>query len=131
MSSRKTIKYDLTSLTALNEATPMILSGDFRNAVFTIHATDTAAYTLKFYISNQEERPDLTSAVSATNLYSETKVINLNDGASITGTTWLAVSANGVIMVELNQNLNRWIWVKVSAYTSGTANLSVTLSDNQ
>lgn len=87
MSSRKTIKYNLTSLDALNEATPMVLSEDFRNSVFTIHATNTASYTLKFYVSNQEGRPDLTSAVSATNLYSEAQTINLSDGSSIIGTT--------------------------------------------
>ena len=52
----------------------MILSQDFRNAVFTLVAEDTPVCTLKFYTSRAEDyRPVLTAT------YSTTAVVDLED----------------------------------------------------
>ena len=109
MSLRTNLKYDLGTLGANGEATNMVLSQDFRNATFTINCAGTAGFTIKFYSSNSEDQPDLSSASSATNLYAETQVIDLNDGAGIAGTTGLVVSGDIIKQVEINQNTNRWV----------------------
>ena len=58
----------------------MILSQDFRNAIFTLVAEDTPVCTLKFYTSRAEDyRPVLTATADNSNIYSTTAVVDLED----------------------------------------------------
>ena len=82
MAFRSTASYDLGTLDAQDEATLMVFSKDFRNAIFTVIAADSASCTIKFYGSNSDEsiRPVLTSAASASNEYSSVQVVSLSTG---------------------------------------------------
>jgi hypothetical protein len=76
MALRNTAFYTPTAMDAANEDTKMLFSLDYRNAVWDLYLTGFTG-TIKFYASNQEERPDLDSAVSATNRYDTVDVVYL------------------------------------------------------
>ena len=128
---RDSASYDMATIDAVNEATPMVLAVDFRHIWLDLNAADTAAYTLTVYASDQESRPDLTSAVIATNTYSVVQVINKDTGAAIDGTTGIVIAANGFTRYEINDNSARWVWVKLTAFTTGSATVKIALNDNQ
>lgn len=133
MSLKNTADYPLWTLDAANEFTPMVLSTDFRNAIFTLTAADSASCTIKFYQSNADQRPNLWAAVSATNIYSTVQVINLEDGQGIqwdTGVVY-AWSSDGVHTYEMNTNANKWIGCIMTARTAGSVKIDVALADNQ
>jgi hypothetical protein len=133
MGFKTTALYDLWTLDAANEYTPMVLSQDFRNAIFTFTAADSAWCTVKFYQSTQEARPSLGSAVSATNVYSTVQVVDLEDGMGIQWDTWVvyAWSSDGVHTYEMNTNANTWIGCKMTARSAGSVKITVALADNQ
>ena len=130
---RTTAYYDLGTLDATNEFTPMVFSKDFRTAVFTVIAANSANATIKFYWSNSETRPTLWSAASTTNEYDEAQVINLDTHAWIDGGTWVAFawSSDGITRYEMNENGNNWIGVKMTARSAGSVTIKVDLYDNQ
>ena len=130
---RTTAYYELGTLDAANEYTPMIFSKDFRTAVFTVIAADSANATIKFYWSNSETRPTLWSAASTTNEYDEAQVINLDTHAWVDGSTGVvfAWSSDGITRYELNENGNNWIGVKMTARSAGSVTIKVDLYDNQ
>lgn len=131
MALRQTVTYWPVTLDANGEATPMFFSKDFRNATFTIIGSNTSVATIKFYASNSDSRPDLTAAASSSNVYTTAQVVDLNDGSSISWSTGLVLSSDGIKEVEINQNNNTWVGAKITAYTSGTVTVSVSFSDNQ
>lgn len=110
----------------------MLFSADFRNAVWTVTAANSANCTIKFYSSNQETRPDLDSAASATNQYSTVEVVDLEDRTSIDGDTGVsyAGSGDGTRRFELEDNYNRRIGVIMTARSAGDITLDVSLSNN-
>ena len=133
---RTTAFYPVTgslSLGELNANTKMLPSADFRHAVWTLATDDNFTGTITFYSSNSEDRPDLDVSASVTNEYGVVQVISLADGSPIDGWTWLvyAGTENAVAQFEINENANKWLWAKVTAYTSGTANMKIDLYDNQ
>lgn len=133
MSLKTTARYELWTLDAANEYTPMVLSQDFRNAIFTVTAANSAACTIKFYESTQEARPSLGSSASSSNQYSTVQVVDLEDGMGIqwdTGVVY-AGSSDGIHTYEMNTNANTWIGVKMTARAAGDVTISVSLADNQ
>lgn len=121
------------TLDAANEDTKMIRAKDFRNAIFTVVADNSAACTLKFYTSNQEARPDLDSAASATNEYATTEVIDLESGDGVdwdTGVVY-AWSSDGVHKYEMNTNLVTWVGVIMTARTAWDVTITISLGDNK
>ena len=133
MSLRTTAYYDLWTLDAASEYTTMIYSWDFRNAIFTIIADNSANATIKFYGSNSETRPSLASAASSTNEYSPTQVIDLDDHSAINWDTWVSFnwSQDWVTRYEINENWNKWLWVKMTARSAWDVTIRVDLADNQ
>lgn len=131
--ARQTVRYNLGTLDAANEYTVMQFSWDFRNAVFTFIAASSAACTIKFYGSNSETAPTLASAASASNIYSPTEVIDLDDHSAIDWSTWVvyAGSSDWIHRYEINENLNRWLWVIMTARAAWSVTVSLELSDNQ
>jgi hypothetical protein len=83
--NKQTVNYNLGTLDTLNEYTTMVLSKDFRNAVFTVIVANNADCTIQFYASNSEYAPTLASAASASNIYTSTQVVDLNTHNSING----------------------------------------------
>lgn len=129
---RHTASYNLGTISS-NTSTKMVLSKDFRNAVFTV-ITAGFTWTIKFYSSNSDPdtRPDLTSAVSATNKYSTCQVVYLEDGSSIAWATWVAFTTNtSQRQYEINENVNNWLWVTVSWVSAGSVTILVNMADNQ
>ncbi len=131
MGFRDSASYELATIWALDEATPMVLSEDFRHIWLNLNADNTAVYTLTVYASDQEDRPDLTAAVSATNDFSVVQVINKANWSSIDGGTWIGITTDGFTRYEINDNAARWVWVKITAYTTGDATIRIALDDNQ
>ena len=131
MCFRSKASYDLTALDALNEATPMILAEDFRHIGLNLNAASSADYTLTVYASDQESRPDLTSAASATNTYSAVEVVNKDTWASIDWSTWIVIASDGFTRYEINDNSARWVWVKITTFSAWTATIQMALDDNQ
>ena len=123
--------YDMATLDALDEATPMVLAEDFRHIGIELTAANTAAYTLTVYASDQEDRPDLTSAASATNVYSAVQVINKADWSPLDWWTWIVIAADWFTRYEINDNAARWIWIKMTARTTWDATIKFALDDNQ
>lgn len=129
----KTDPYSLGTLDAANENTGFVLSTDFRHAVFTLTLANSFAWTVKFYGSNSLTQPDFGSAASATNEYSTTEVIALEDGSPVVWDTWLVAtgSSDWVLRYEINENKNRWLGVKVTARTAWDVTVTLDLWDNQ
>ena len=76
MAFRNTVNYDLGTMDAANEYTPMILVEDFETVAITALAASSANATIKFYASDSEARPDLGAAASATNIFTAIEVFN-------------------------------------------------------
>jgi len=133
MGLRTTASYDLWTLDAANEYTTFILSGDFRNAIFTVIADNSASCTIKFYGSWMEDRPTFASVASITNEYSTVQVVNLENWTGIDGDTWivLAWSSDWITRYEINENGNNWLWIKMTARAAWDVTLKVDLYDNQ
>jgi len=130
---RTTANYSLGTLDAANENTWFIFSKDFRNAIFTLIIDNSFAWTIKFYSSNSETRPDFWSVASATNEYSTVQVVSLEDGSNIAWDTWIVAtwSSDWVLQYEINENWNQWLWVKMEARSAGDVTIKVDLFDNQ
>lgn len=129
---RNTADYGAFTLDALNEATPMQLAQDFRHIEIDVTASSvTSWYTLTVYTSNQETRPDLTSAVSTTNRYTVAQVVNLDDWDPISGSTGIVITTDWESSYEVNENKATWVWVKMTARTDGQADINFSLADNQ
>tara|TARA_R110000868_G_scaffold178700_1_gene418509 strand:+ start:3601 stop:3900 length:300 start_codon:yes stop_codon:yes gene_type:complete len=90
----------------------------------------TPSYTIKFVKSNQEDAPDFTAAVSATNLWTYCDVIDLADQSSIDGATGVTISGAGSKSYEYNINGALWFGIVCTAYTSGTISGNSLLTNN-
>lgn len=66
---RKTAHYDAAAMDAANENTPMFFCEDYEYCTITFVSASSANATVKVYGSAQQARPDLGSAVSASNQY--------------------------------------------------------------
>lgn len=124
--------YELWTLDADWEATAVILTQDFRHMDFNVLASGvTTGFTLTVYKSDQLSQPDITSAVSATNMYVPVQVINKEDGSAIDGDTGIVLASDGMTSYEINDNIARWVGIKMTARTDGQALITMTLANNQ
>lgn len=133
MSLRNSVSYNLGTMDAANEYTPMIFVQDFQTVTITAIAASSANATIKFYASDSEARPSLWSAASATNIFSPIEVLNLDTWAAIDWTTWIAWngSADGITKYEINAKWNIWIWAIMTARSAGNVTLTLQAFDNQ
>lgn len=127
-------RYNLTetALSAVGQ-TAMINSSAFRNQGFTLITTGFTG-TIQFYASNSDLgiTPNLSQAASATNEYSVVQTINLQNGNTIDGDTWVAlVTDTSVTRYEFNDNNNSYVGAAVTARTAGSVIIRVDLTDNQ
>lgn len=137
--------YTLTWLAALgNVASPTVTitslvqvvgcwySKGLRNNDITIFPDTSPSYTLKFVKSNQYDdvKPDFAADVSSTNQWEYTEVVDLESGADINGTTWVAISATTTRTFEWNTNVTVWVWLVVTAYSAGNLTGNILLSNN-
>lgn len=129
---RNTTEYSTDTMDAANENTPMLNCKDYRNAILTIVAANSAAATIKVYWSSLDARPDLDNAVSATNIYSTIESVNLNDGIKTDWGTWIVFAGTDdwVTTYEVNVNGLNWIWVEMTARTAGDVTISFSMYDN-
>ena len=135
MSLRTTAHYEPAKMDAANEDTKMLRSWDFRNAVWTIIVDNSFSWTIKFYSSNSETRPDLDSAASATNEYSTVDVVYLGGaswGSKIDWDTGFVAtgSSDGQFQVEINENCNKWLWIIMTARAAWDVTAKLDLCDN-
>jgi len=132
MSMRNTTEYSTDALTAANENTPMLNCKDYRNAILTITAANSANCTIKVYGSSLEARPDLDDAASASNSYSPIESVNLDTGTKVDWSTGIvyAGSADGIASYEVNVNWLNWIWVEMTDRTAWDVTISFSMYDN-
>ena len=132
MSIRNTTEYSTDTLSAADEATPMLNCKDYRNAILTITAANSADLTIKVYWSSLESRPDLTSAASEDNSYSPIESVNLDDGIKVDWSTGIVYwwSDDGITSYEVNVNWLTWIGVKITSRTAWDVTLSFSMYDN-
>lgn len=124
--------YELWTLDTNGEITSIILTQDFRHIDFNVLASGiTTGFTLTVYKSDQLAIPDLSSAVSTTNMYVPVQIVNKNNGAVIDGSTGIVLWANGLTSYEVNDNVARWIGIKMTARTDGQAFITMNLANNQ
>lgn len=129
---RTTNYYDLWTLWSLNAVTDMKKSAAFRNCTVTIITTALTG-TITCYSSNQnwETAPVLSSTAADGNEFSAAQVTNLDSWSSIAWSTGMQFTSNtSVTRYEVNDNNNRFIGFKMTAYTSGSAILRIDMSDN-
>ena len=132
---RTTAHYEPAAMDAANEDTKMLWSGDFRHAVWTLTVADSFSWTIKFYSSNMEWRPDLDSAASNTNQYDTVDVVYLwgaTGWSKIDWDTWFVAtgSSDGVFQVEINENANKWLGIIMTARAAWSVTASLDLADN-
>lgn len=133
MSSRQnTPTYKLGTFSTDWQSNPQF-SWDYRNALFTLIWANSAVLTVKFLSSNQEISPDFSQAASATNQYTTTEAILMSPRTSIDGDTGVvyAWTEDGVTRYEINENVNRWVWVQISWYSAWDVTIDVQLANNQ
>lgn len=127
---RQVINYDLWSISADSEFV-VVNTRDFRNLVFTIVAEWITTWaTLTVYSSNMEEKPDLSTNSSDLNEYAATQSINLDTHTLINWITWIVLSSDWTTRYELNENLNSWVWIKITSYTDWQYKIKVQMSTN-
>lgn len=98
---------------------------DYANMMLTIASGNSPEATVKVVGSFQLEKPDFSQSADVDNQWSYISVRNLEDGTNIDGTTWISISSGGVESYLVNTPWLRWIWVVVSAYTTGTIDVSL------
>jgi len=132
MSLRNTVNYDLWTLNAANEYTPMIFIKDFTHVSMTVIAANSANATVKFYISDSEARPSLAAVASAINIYSPVEVINVDTGAVVDGSTWIsrAGATDGITKHDINVSAGVWVWAIMTARSAGDVTFSLAAFSN-
>ena len=118
-----------------NTQSDMTKCWPFRNQGFTLITTGFTG-TVKFYASNAPQTwgtaPDLSASADATNEFAVVQSINLQDGASIDGATWVPFTTNtSVTRYEVNDNNTNWIWIKTSWVSAWNVVIRLDLTDNQ
>jgi len=89
-----------------------------------------AAFTLKFWCSDQETCPDPALAQSTSNQYDFVDVVDTEDEASIDGDTGFVVAtADDHRTFVVNRSKMRWIGVLATAGTAGEATVKVRLNN--
>jgi len=130
---RNSIEYTILDAKATTGVWTSILMQDFRNAVLSF-ATDgwgTAALTVKFQWSIQEEAPDFSAAQSVTNNWDYIEVIDLQSGTAIDWDTWVTVAtADDYRLFEANVNGLRWLNARVTTRTQWEVTIKARLFDN-
>ena len=112
----------------------MVKTGAFRNQWITVITTAFSG-TINFSASNATETwsiPDIDSAADTNNEHSVVQSIDLQSGATIDGNTWIVLVADtSVTRYEVNDNNTNFIGAAISAYTSGSVEIKIDLTDNQ
>lgn len=121
------------------EATAKIVSkvipvGGFKDIIVSLIGTDTAVATVKVYGTNENVFEDADASTNGIDVISATKdkifapvrLVNLTGGADIDGDSGYQFSANKAVRLELNDNYCKYVFVAITAYTSGkiTAKIS-------
>lgn len=126
--------FDILNSAGTSTGENMLKTGAFRNQWITVITTAFTG-TVKFSSSNATETgdiPDTSSTASATNEHSVVQSINLQDGNTVNGNTGVAfTSETSVTRYEVNDNNTNFIGAVVSAYTSGSVEIKIDITDNQ
>lgn len=126
---RTTAQYSLWTLDSSTSESPMVFSGDFRNATIGIQFNNFSG-EVEFYASNSESRPDLSSAVSSTNQYQKVDSVDLQTWNSTQWKTSTFSGESSYKRYEINDNNNNWVWIAITNVTN-SVNVNIDLSDNQ
>ena len=91
----------------------------------------TAALTVKFQTSHQEDAPDFAAAQSVTNQWDYCAVRDRQDNSVIAGDTGIAVSsADDHRQVNLEDNGAEWVNAIVSGYSAGSVTVKIRMTNS-
>jgi hypothetical protein len=113
--------------------TGRILSAiDRQHIVFTLSSASSGAFTVKFQWSNSDVAPDFSAARTTSNEWEYIQVKDYQNAAAIDGDTGIAFAGtDDVRIVELNDNVLKWVCATITAYSAGTVTLRVLWANNQ
>lgn len=107
-----------------------VFCADYRNVQIQVDTSAGYTGTLKFYISNAENPPKLSSSASVTNQYTPVMIVDIDDQTPYDGSTGLVIAASEIHKTfEANLNRARWIVADLT-HTGGTISVKATLFDN-
>jgi len=110
---------------AANGAGSVALVPEFKTVNIKLICPALSSFTIKFVKSNQETQPDFDAAASTTNQWEFVQVVDLDTGATVNGSTGIAVAAAVDRSFEVNTNGMTWFTAIISSYMSGSATLNM------
>ena len=127
--------YTPAAMDAANEDTKMLFTKDYRHAKITMIVDNSFSGTVKFYTSTQEARPDLDSAVSATNQYQTVDLVYTGwaiGWSKIDWNTWFVSiwSDDWQYALAVNEDLQTWIWAVMTARVAWDVTLTFQFGNN-
>lgn len=117
------------TITSLVQTGARVMSDAFRNVIIDVVPDTTPNYTILFVKSDSEAEPDFSAASTSTNQWSYCNVVNLDSGATITGST--GATPTTPQSYEFNVNSATWLGVLVTTYVTGNLTGTWKLANNQ
>lgn len=113
---------DGTGTNSFNLKGKKIECEEFAHLVVSVNTANNAALTMKFQGSLQDD-VNFNIAQSPTNRWDYVRVIDLNDGSSISGDTGISpAGTDDNRLFEINVNGLRSVTIAITAFTAGTLN---------
>lgn len=103
---------------------------DWRHIELGLFTANSSNSTIKIQISDQDD-VNFANAASATNRWSYVQLKNLDDAATVNGSTGLVTAGTDFAKTyEVNINGQKWLSANFTAYTAGNVNLTVKSFNN-
>lgn len=109
---------------------------EFKNAIIELSSASSGSFVIKAQWAMGigtlwNTAPNFGTSKSATNPWDYLEMIDLNDGSSIDGDTWITFAwTDDVRLFEVNINAMDFLNFEISSYTAGSVNLRVRLYTN-
>jgi hypothetical protein len=109
----------------------VVTAKDFQIINLTISTSDSAAATIKFQNSQNEDSPDFTLASSVSNPWDFVQIIDKEDDAAVDGDTGVTFSGtDDVRKFEVNSKVANFVTVKVINWTAGAITVKARCFNN-
>lgn len=100
----------------------------YKHIILALNTADSANLTIKFQGSISDTCPNFGAAQSVTNSWDYLKVIDLEDGATLTGDEGIApAGADDHRLLEISTNGMKWICATISSRSAGSVTLKAKL----
>lgn len=105
---------------------------DWRHVFLTFASSGSANFTMKFQISNSEAQPDFSASASRTNVRTYVQIKDLITNTAVDGATGItSAGTDSVRILEVNTNGQKRVGATITAWSSGTIDLTLTAKNGQ